>query len=81
MHLAFRQKNIAMKGQVRCNDKKDCVGLKVHMNEVGITDTPDKIKMTTTVDSEGYYTFNRVPEDVIYNLSIEKKHFCWEKDT
>jgi hypothetical protein len=70
-----------VKGQVKCNDKKDCAGLKVHMNEVGITDTPDKIKMTATVDIEGYYTFKRVPEDVIYNVSIEKKNFCWEKDT
>jgi hypothetical protein len=48
---------------------------------VGITDTPDKVKMTTYVDSDSKYTFSRVPEDVIYNISIEKKHFCWEKDT
>jgi hypothetical protein len=51
------------------------------MNEVGITETPDKIKMKALVDSEGKYTFNRVPEDKIYNISIEKKHFCWEKET
>jgi hypothetical protein len=80
MTLHFKQKNIAMVGQVECRNMNDGVGLEVQMNEVGLTDTPDKVKLQAFVDIEGKYTFSRVPEDVIYNISIEKKHFCWAKD-
>ena len=51
------------------------------MNEVGIADIPDKIKKTTTVDREGKFEFTRVQREKKYNMVIEKKHFCWVKDS
>jgi len=51
------------------------------MNEVGIADTPDKIKRTTTVNREGKFDFNRTEKGKIYNVIIEKKHFCWIKES
>lgn len=70
-----------MHGSVQCLRKEDCIGLEVYMNEVGITETPDKIKRTTEVLPTGQFTFNRTFQDKIYNIFIEKKHFCWIKDT
>jgi len=55
--LSMSQHHFTVEGKVQCLRKEDCVGLDVYMNEVGITETPDKIKRTTEVTNQGIFSF------------------------
>jgi hypothetical protein len=63
--------HIALVGRVQCIRKDDCIGLNVSLNEVGLTDHPNKFKKIGKIDNEGFYVFPRLVDEKIYNVSIE----------